>query len=70
MVCAAADGPVPARPGVVLCLRCDLPFDSADRCRNRICPVCERANSRVRLPRSVSLRDLEGAIGIVEEEGG
>lgn len=38
-----APSPHPTRSGTVRCLGCDVPFESWDRTRNRLCPRC---NSR------------------------
>lgn len=53
---------VPPRPGRVRCLRCPRDFDSPDRCRIRICPGCRAQDAKVPGLRSVSLRQVWGAV--------
>lgn len=57
-----------ARPGRVLCLRCQKPFDSVDRTRNRICPACSVINADVRPLRVYSTQHFIHSGGKESEE--
>jgi hypothetical protein len=47
---------------VIPCLKCRRPFPSIDHIRNRLCPECERSNSRERGTRVISTRAFTDAM--------